>query len=110
CLDSLLAEATDDIRVIVVDDGSTDGSGDAVRDRHGDNPRLRLLHKENGGCASARNHGRMASDATHVAFVDADDMADPLLFPDLLDLARYTGAEVVQGGFRLLHEGEDGGE
>ncbi|MBK5928432.1 FkbM family methyltransferase [Rhodobaculum claviforme] len=103
CVDGILSSPGEGIRALVVDDGSTDGSGDLVRDLYGDNPRVRLLPKANGGCASARNHGRIMSDASHVAFVDADDVPGPGLFSELLELARYTGAEVVQGGFEWLH-------
>ena len=58
------------------------------------------------GCASARNYGRMMSDASHIAFVDADDLPDAGLFPGLLELARQTGldhAETFQAGRSLLN-------
>lgn len=108
CIDSLLSDATSEIRVLVVDDGSTDGSGDLVASRYAGNDRVVLLSKENGGCASARNFGRMHSDASHIAFVDADDLAGPGLFSGLLDLARHTGAELVQGGFETFETAPDG--
>lgn len=110
CVDSLLEDGNPDIRVLVVDDGSTDGSGDLVAETYRDNPRVVLLQKENGGCASARNYGRMHSDASHIAFVDADDVAGPGLFDGLLDLARHTGSELVQGGFETFYPGADGKE
>lgn len=102
CVGSLLAAGREDIQVIVVDDGSTDDSVRVIRDAFGDHPRLRLVSKSNGGCASARNHGRVVSDAAYIAFVDADDLVDPEFFPALLDLARLTGGEVVQGGFAFV--------
>ncbi|KPD10788.1 glycosyltransferase [Phaeobacter sp. 11ANDIMAR09] len=109
CLDSLLAEDDPQIRVLVVDDGSSDGSGDLVAERYGSHPRLRLLHKPNGGCASARNYGRARSDATHIAFVDADDRVDPALFSQLLELARYSGCNIVEGDFLLFETGAQAG-
>ena len=109
CVSSLLADANPEIRVLVVDDGSNDGSGALVSDRFGGHDRVVILTKENGGCASARNYGRLHSDASHIAFVDADDMAGPGLFAGLLDLARHTGAEMVQGGFDRLQQTPDGG-
>ncbi len=108
CVESLIAADDPAIRVRVVDDGSTDGGGDLVAERFAANPRVILHRKPNGGCASARNYGRLMSDSTHIAFVDSDDLADPNLFPHLLELARHTGAEVVQGGFDLLEQDAQG--
>lgn len=108
CIDSIIDNDVHDIRAIVVDDGSTDGCGDLVAELYANNPRVVLHRKLNGGCASARNYGRLMSKASHIAFMDADDVADPQLFPQLLELARYTGCEIVQGGFDLLYQNEDG--
>lgn len=108
CVDGILQGGSPEIRALVVDDGSTDGSGDLVRELYEGNDCVVLLTKLNGGCASARNFGRMNSDASHVAFVDADDVPGPGLFSGLLELARHTGAEIVQGGFEMLLTGPDG--
>ncbi|NBZ86620.1 FkbM family methyltransferase [Stagnihabitans tardus] len=102
CVAALVAQDCEDLRVIVVDDGSTDDSLALLQAAFGHHPRVTLLSKANGGCASARNYGRMQSDASHIAFVDADDLPGPDLFPGLLELARQTGAEIVQGGYHLF--------
>ena len=107
CIEGILASPSDEIRVHVVDDGSTDGSADLVAAGYAGHPRVLLHHKANGGCASARNYGRLMSDASHIAFVDAADLPGPGLYSELLELARYTGAELVQGGFELLQEVEE---
>ena len=108
CVDGILDGASDEVRALVVDDGSTDGSAALVHELYAGNPRVVLHRKANGGCASARNYGRLMSDAAHIAFVDADDVPGPGLFSDLLELARYTGAEIVQGGFEMLHMEAEG--
>jgi glycosyltransferase involved in cell wall biosynthesis len=105
CLETLLAADREDVRVLLVDDGSTDNSMEIVRKQFGGHPRLLLLSKPNGGCASARNYARIHSDAAYIAFVDADDFVDEELFPALLDLARFSGNEVVQGGFSFHENG-----
>lgn len=102
CLASLLDPGREDMRVLVVDDGSTDASAGIVSRLFGQTPQLQLLRKPNGGCASARNYGRLMSDRTHIAFVDADDMADPGFFGALHDLARSKAADLVIGSFDLF--------
>lgn len=108
CVDSLLAEAPPDQTVIVVDDGSTDDGAARLAARFGPDPRLRLVSKPNGGCASARNRGRMEGEASHIAFVDADDLTDPGFYANLLELARYSGAAMVQGGFQAFTDTPSG--
>ncbi len=104
CVRGIVGSEERDIRALVVDDGSTDGCGDLVAKEYEKDPRVKVISKPNGGCASARNYGRLASDATHIGFVDADDVPDADLFPELLELARYSGAAVTQGGFDLLFD------
>ncbi len=79
---SLLGSEGVDLQVIVVDDGSTDGTGDIVATAFGDHPRVRLLRKTNGGKASALNLALSVSDAEVVVGVDADTQ----LAPDALAL------------------------
>ncbi len=108
CVDSVLADGNPAIRVLVVDDGSTDDCAAHVAALYRGNPRVRLLRKANGGCASARNFGRRHSDASHIAFIDADDRVDAGMFTALLETARYTGAFVVEGDFKTFTTGPDG--
>lgn len=74
-VDSALAQTYRDIEVIVVDDGSTDGSADALRDL--DDARLRVIREDHGGSAAARNAGLRLATGELVAFLDADDRWAP---------------------------------
>jgi len=73
-IDSVLEQTWREFEVIVVDDGSTDATGDAVRPYGG---RVRYVYKENGGPSSARNVGIREAKGTYVAFLDSDDLWEP---------------------------------
>ena len=71
-IDSAFAQKDTDIEIIVIDDGSTDDTGDLLQDCYGD--RIRYIWQENSGESSARNRGVEAAQGEFVAFLDADDM------------------------------------
>jgi glycosyltransferase involved in cell wall biosynthesis len=70
-IDSVLGQTYGDVEVIVVDDGSTDGTGELIRSRY---PMTRYIRTENGGPARARNIGIRNAGGEFVAFLDADDV------------------------------------
>jgi len=81
CVSSILSQHVDGLELILVDDGSTDGSP-ALSDRlAGADERVRVIHRPNGGLSAARNTGIDAATGTWIAFVDSDDE----LAPDTLD-------------------------
>lgn len=71
-IESVLSQTYSDFELIVVDDGSTDGSADVVRSIA--DKRLRLIQKPNGGVSSARNDGIAAAKFDYIAFLDGDDL------------------------------------
>lgn len=81
-LDSVLHSTCQDFELILVDDGSTDGSG-AICDRYAaDNKCIRVIHKSNGGVSSARNAGLDVARGEYVCFIDGDDIIHPQLFAE----------------------------
>lgn len=90
CVDSILNQTIEDIECILVDDGSADGSP-AICDRYAaKDPRVKVIHKDNGRAASARNAGLRVATGDYIAFVDADDWISPDMYEKML----ATGADV----------------
>ena len=92
---SVLAQTMRDIEVILVDDGSTDGSG-AVCDRlaAGDS-RVRVIHQKNSGAAGARNTGLDAASGEFVSFIDSDDRIDPTMLETLYNGITENDAQIA---------------
>jgi glycosyltransferase involved in cell wall biosynthesis len=76
-VDSALAQTRAPAQVVVVDDGSTDGSADLLRARYGDDPRVTLLCTPNGGQLAAFQRGVALVDADVICFLDSDDRWEP---------------------------------
>ncbi len=76
CVDSILAQSYSDIEIILVDDGSTDNSGELCDKLAEKDLRIISCHKTNGGLSSARNYGIEHSNGECIAFVDSDDVID----------------------------------
>ncbi len=77
CLDGLLEQTYEDLEIILVDDGSTDGSGEICEQYAQKDDRIRVLHKPNGGQSSARNMGIDIARGKWLTFVDSDDLVAP---------------------------------
>ncbi len=73
CIDSILSQTYRDLILILVDDGSTDGSGKICDEYTEKDSRVKVIHKENGGVSSARNAGLDISENEYITFLDADD-------------------------------------
>lgn len=73
CIDSILAQSYTDFELLLIDDGSTDGSGTICDDYAVKDSRVRVFHKKNGGVSSARNVGLDNAEGDYITFCDADD-------------------------------------
>lgn len=104
CLDSILSQRDADFEVIVVDDGSTDGSG-AICDRYqARDARIRIVHIPNGGTYPARNRAMDLCRGEFLVFVDADDFLEPDSFRLLLQAQRASGADFVRARYRMVYD------
>ena len=85
CIDSILAQNFLDFELLLIDDGSTDGSSAICDEYAAKDSRVRVFHKENGGVTSARALGVNKSKGEWLAFVDADDELYPFSLETLVD-------------------------
>ena len=101
CVTSLLEQDYPDVEVILVDDGSTDGSGSLCDAIAAENPRVRVIHQSNQGLSGARNTGLASASGAFVAFIDADDWADPTAVSCLHRAAKEHAADIVVAGYQV---------
>ena len=105
CLDSLVNQTLTDIEILVVNDGSTDGSAAIAKEYAARDARIRVFDKENGGLSDARNYALPHARGEYVAFVDSDDYVDTTMYATMMDKARETDADVVVCAYAEIHRG-----
>jgi len=107
-LQSICAQTHAKLDIVVVDDGSTDGSTAVVDSWRGRDPRVRLVRQANAGVAAARNAGVAATSASFLAFSDADDLWAPAKTEYQLKLLREAGpqAGAAYCWFATIDEGD----
>ncbi len=98
CIDSVIAQSLSDIEIIIVDDGSTDGSAELIDEIAQTDKRIRSIHKENGGQTSARLAGVRAATAECIGFVDSDDFVDKQMFETLYIKYTESGCDLISSG------------
>ncbi len=93
CVDSILAQTVEDFEVILVNDGSKDGTG-AICDAYAaKDPRIRVIHKENGGQSSARNMGTAVATGDYIIYIDSDDFIMDRDF--LKKMTEAAGSDII---------------
>ena len=104
CVDSILAQTYENIEVLLVDDGSTDGTSLLVDTLGKKDNRIRVFHKENGGSSSARNLGIREAKGDYLGFIDSDDYIEPYMFEQLYEALQRTGMPIAQGSREEIDE------
>ena len=103
CIDSLLMQTLDKIEFIFVDDGSKDDSVDIITKYMKKDKRIKLLKKENGGAASARNYGIKYAKGEYIAFVDSDDYVAKDMFKIMYERAKKDDLDIVLCNHYLVY-------
>ncbi len=96
CLDSVCAQTYKDMEVLLIDDGSIDGSASVCDQWAEKDPRIRVIRKENGGVSSARNLGIGEAAGEWLAFIDPDDWLDVTYLERLLDAAEREETDFAE--------------
>jgi glycosyltransferase involved in cell wall biosynthesis len=105
CLDSIVGQTYTDLEVLLIDDGSTDGSG-GICDEYAQDERVRVLHTENCGVAQARNLGLSEAKGTYVVFLDSDDHFDSRFLEKMVSMLERSGADMCICGYERFYEGD----
>lgn len=98
CVHSITAQTYKNLEILLVDDGSTDGTGELADRLAKEDERIRVIHKENGGSSSARNLAISQAKGEYLGFVDSDDFVEPDMYGRLYEGIVKYGTSIAQIG------------
>ncbi|MCR2822010.1 glycosyltransferase [Lederbergia panacisoli] len=106
CIDSLINQSLQDIEIILVNDGSKDRCGEICEKYAREEPRIKVIHKQNGGLSSARNSGLGIASGKYIAFIDADDWVERGMFEVLVKNSIKHNSDLVVCNYRSVYSVE----
>lgn len=104
CIESLQKQTEEKIEIILVDDGSSDHSGEICDVYAAKDSSIKVIHKENGGLSDARNCGLDVSIGEYIAFVDADDYVDCEYVDKMKKEMLEKNCDIVQCGYKRVYK------
>jgi CDP-glycerol glycerophosphotransferase len=102
CLASVERQTVRDLEILIIDDGSTDGSAQIARRHAEQDDRIRIVERHNGGLGAARNTGIEEATGEYLAFLDSDDVLPPTAYELLLNSLEKTGSDFATGNVHRL--------
>ena len=104
-IESLQKQTMPDIQIILVNDGSTDGSLSICQEYAKNDSRIQVIDKPNGGVSSARNAGLEAATGEYIGFVDPDDWVEPTMYEKMYDTVTGTQADLCMCNYLMEYAG-----
>lgn len=104
CIKSILNQTYNNFELILVNDGSTDGSGIICEKYSGFDHRIRVIHKNNGGVSSARNMGIDNANGKYIGFIDPDDYINKYMYEILISIINRNGSDMVISDYYKIDE------
>lgn len=101
CIESLQNQTLSEFELIAVDDGSPDNSGKICDEYAEKDPRIKVIHKENGGAPSARNAAIEIAQGKYLYFMDSDDWAEKTMLEDMYNAAEANNSQLVISGYYI---------
>lgn len=108
CIESVLAQTQKDIEIILVDDGSTDGSTQIIKEYEARYPFIKAIYQENQKQGAARNAGVKVASGEYIYFLDSDDYIEPDLLEQCYQIAQRRSLDLVMFDAQTFVEGEEG--
>lgn len=103
CLSSITHQTYQNIEILLIDDGSQPWCARMIDEFGAQDPRIKIVHRQNGGVSAARNFGMEWAEGEWITFIDSDDIAEPLMIEHGMRIAREHNVEFVVGMIREVH-------
>lgn len=102
CIESICAQTWQNLEILLLNDGSTDGSLAVCETYRRSDPRIRLVNKENTGVSDTRNLGLSLANGKYIQFVDSDDSLDPGCTQSMVEAAEENEADLVVAPYKMV--------